>query len=42
MRKKKENLNFEDIDPNDIDTIDMVLRDSLIKSFMVIFTNDKS
>jgi hypothetical protein len=39
---KNENLNFEDIDPNDFDTIDMVLRDSLIKSFMVIFTNDKS
>ena len=29
-----------EIDPEDLDLVDMHLRDSLIKSFMVIFTND--
>ena len=35
-------MDVEDIDQNDFDTIDIYLRDSLIKSFMVIFTNAKS
>ena len=31
---------IEDIDPNDDEMIDNQVRDSLIKAFMVIFTNE--
>ena len=33
---------MDDIHPEDSDKIDAHLRDSLIKAFMVIFTNEKS
>lgn len=33
---------MRDIGPNDTELIDSHLRDSLIKAFMVIFTNEKS
>lgn len=37
-----ETIGVELIDPNDNELVEMHLRDSLIKSFMVIFTNEKS
>lgn len=37
-----ENIPIEEIDPNDIETIEVQLRDALIKAFMVIFTNEHS
>jgi hypothetical protein len=40
--EKNEAIDVNDIDPNDADAVDQHLRDSLIKAFMVIFTNDKS
>lgn len=40
--EKIEKVNVETIDPTDLDMIDNVLRDSLIKAFMVIFTNEQS
>ena len=39
---KVENIPIEDIDPTDYETIEVQLRDALIKAFMVIFTNDQS
>lgn len=33
---------MENIDPNDSELVETHLRDSLIKTFMVIFTNDSS
>lgn len=35
-----ETINVNEIDPNDTELVETHLRDSLIKSFMVIFTND--
>ena len=35
-------IDVEHIRPNDHELVEAHLRDSLIKSFMVIFTNDKS
>jgi hypothetical protein len=40
--EKNEAIDVNDIDPNDSEAVDQHLRDSLIKAFMVIFTNDKS
>ena len=37
-----EKVSMQDIGPYDHDLIDSHLRDSLIKAFMVIFTNEKS
>jgi hypothetical protein len=37
-----ENIDIDEIDPNDHELVDQHLRDSLIKSFMVIFTNEQS
>ena len=37
-----ETIGVENIDPYDHELVEIHLRDSLIKSFMVIFTNDKS
>ena len=42
MEENQESIDVEDIDQTDFETIDIYLRDSLIKSFMVIFTNAKS
>ena len=42
IEEVQESIDVEDIDQQDFDTIDVYLRDSLIKSFMVIFTNSKS
>ena len=38
----QENTGIEDIDQDDEEQVESFLRDSLIKSFMVIFTNDYS
>lgn len=40
--EKGEEIDVNDIDPEDFEAVDQHLRDSLIKAFMVIFTNDKS
>jgi hypothetical protein len=40
--EENERINMDDINPEDTDLIDAHLRDSLIKAFMVIFTNEKS
>ena len=40
--EKNEEVDVHDIDPKDLDAVDQHLRDSLIKAFMVIFTNEKS
>lgn len=37
-----ETIAVENIDPKDTELVEIHLRDSLIKSFMVIFTNDQS
>jgi len=37
-----ETIEVEKIDPEDIELVEIHMRDSLIKSFMVIFTNEKS
>lgn len=37
-----ETIAVDQLDPNDNEVVEIYLRDSLIKSFMVIFTNDKS
>jgi len=42
LSRKEEQIDVDSIDPNDLETIDIHLRDSLIKSFMVIFTNAES
>ena len=36
---KAGNLNIDDIDPKNDELIEIHLRDSLVKAFMVIFTN---
>jgi len=35
-----ETMAAEDLDPNNTELVELHLRDSLIKSFMVIFTNE--
>jgi hypothetical protein len=37
-----ETIEAEDIDPSNTELVELHLRDSLIKSFMVIFTNEQS
>lgn len=37
-----ETIGIENIDPKDTELVEIYMRDSLIKSFMVIFTNEKS
>jgi hypothetical protein len=40
--EEEEKIDVEEIDPNDHELVDHLLRDSLIKSFMAIFTNEES
>ena len=37
-----ETIAIENIDPKDTELVEIYMRDSLIKAFMVIFTNEKS
>lgn len=37
-----EDINIESVDPNDSELVEHLMRDSLIKAFMVIFTNEQS
>ena len=37
-----ETIEVEKVDPEDTEVVEIHMRDSLIKSFMVIFTNEKS
>ena len=42
VNQSNSTIRVEDINPNDHELVEAHLRDSLIKAFMVIFTNDKS